>query len=310
MEKDFFDDTFLARWLSEELTVKELSDFEKHPEYLQYVRIKQTSDKLRFTSYDVDGAFNKMKVKQDCNKKAKTKSKVIPLYRYISVVAASVLLLVGMLFFYNNSKTTYTTNIASTKKIMLPDGSEMELQAHSVAKVAKNWDTNRNLGLEGEAYFKVKKGQKFTVNTDLGAVQVLGTQFSVNILNKSLFTVKCFEGKVRVKTPKNTLILMPGQAYQWVKGSEEDSQWNFSDKQPRWVSSSEVNFNKVPLPLVIESLKNHYNVSFDNQDSIPKEILFTGNFKINSLNSALYTIFSTVGLRYEISDSKVVKVLH
>jgi len=43
-----------------------------------------------------------------------------------------------------------------------------------------DWKNNRQLTLDGEAYFKVEKGSTFTVNTNNGSVTVLGTQFNVN----------------------------------------------------------------------------------------------------------------------------------
>jgi ferric-dicitrate binding protein FerR (iron transport regulator) len=41
----------------------------------------------------------------------------------------------------------------------------------------RDWKTNRNLTLKGEAYFKVK--EEFTVNTAIGEVTCSWTQFNV-----------------------------------------------------------------------------------------------------------------------------------
>jgi ferric-dicitrate binding protein FerR (iron transport regulator) len=46
-----------------------------------------------------------------------------------------------------------------------------------------------------EAYFQVKKGQTFSVNTTDGVVKVLGTHFNVK-QRKNYFEVNCFEGLV------------------------------------------------------------------------------------------------------------------
>jgi ferric-dicitrate binding protein FerR (iron transport regulator) len=43
----------------------------------------------------------------------------------------------------------------------------------------KKWADQRALTLEGEAFFKVQKGQTFSVNTTAGVITVLGTQFNV-----------------------------------------------------------------------------------------------------------------------------------
>jgi len=303
MGEDFFDDTFLARWLANDLTSEELANFEAHPEYSKYLHLKKTSDRLSFSEYNVDSAFASLKEKYSIKKE----TKIIPLYRYIGVIAAATVLLFGFIFFINNSSTTYKTKVATIENILLPDGSEMKLHANSVAKVNKNWDKNRSLKLQGEAFFKVKKGKKFSVQTDLGTVQVLGTQFSVNTFTKNLFTVKCFEGKVRVTTPQKTLILMPGNAFQLI--GKESSTWKFNQLQPTWVNSTEVTFNKVPLPLVVKSLANYYSLSIVNPQDIPEGSLFTGNYTTEDLKTALYTIFSTSGLRYELSKTNEVRIL-
>lgn len=302
MEEDFFDDTFLARWAANELTEEELARFKKHLEYSKYSHIKKTSDRLSFSEYNVDNAFNLLKEKRS----TKQETKVISLYKYVGAIAAAVALLFGFLFFFNNA-TTYQTEVASIEDILLPDGSEMKLHANSKASVSKNWDKNRSLELRGEAFFKVKKGKKFSVQTDLGTVQVLGTQFSVNTFTKNLFTVKCFEGKVRVTTPQKTLILMPGDAFQLI--GKESTIWKFNQLRPTWLTNAEVSFNKVPLPTVIKSLANHYSLKIVNPQDIPEESLFTGNYTTKNLKTALYTIFSTSGLKYELSKTNEVRIL-
>jgi len=55
----------------------------------------------------------------------------------------------------------------------------------------------RIIHLEGEATFKVLKGNSFTVLTPFGKVEVLGTVFTVKAAN-GLLNVQCSEGKVRV----------------------------------------------------------------------------------------------------------------
>jgi len=302
MKNDFFDDTFLARWMDSTLTKEELTLFKKHPEYLKYVQIKQVSNQLSFSDYNVDNAFEKFKAK----KTAKKKTIVIPMYKYIGAIAATVILLFGIFTFYN-SPNNYKTGVASTETILLPDGSEVLLHSNSLVKVNKNWGKDRSLELQGQAFFKVKKGKKFSVHTSLGKVQVLGTQFSVTNYNKDLFTVKCFEGKVRVTTPEKTLILTKGDAYQWT-GSNNIT-WTFDQTAPSWISKHLVTFNKVPLSVVALSLENHYSIKIINPENIPSSNLFTGNYTTKDLDTALYTIFSTVGLKYEFSKPNEVRIL-
>ena len=68
-----------------------------------------------------------------------------------------------------------------------------------------NWDTNRTLELNGEAFFDVEKGNTFTVKTSQGNVSVLGTEFNVNA-SVDFFRVSCYEGKVKVSEMLTTVI--------------------------------------------------------------------------------------------------------
>jgi len=303
MKNDFFDDTFLARWITNSLTLDELTKFKNYPEYQKYLKIKQASEKILFSEYDVDTAFKEV-ISQQQPKKT---PKVISLYKIIGAIAAVGILLFGLFIFKHTKAPHYKTEIAVLEKILLPDGSKMQLHANSTANISKKWDIHRNITLNGEAFFNVKKGKRFSVKTNLGIVEVLGTQFSVNSFNDELFIVKCFQGKVKVSTPQKTLILAAGDAYQWANNRIQ--KWKFEEKTPLWISKSEISFRNTPLPTVIKSLENHYEIKVINPKNIPQTTLFTGNYTKKDLNLALYTIFSTVGLKYELSNSNKVRII-
>ena len=62
---------------------------------------------------------------------------------------------------------------------------------------ASKWGEKRELELKGEAFFDVEKGKRFDVNTELGKISVLGTEFNV-LSRDSIFKVSCYEGLVQV----------------------------------------------------------------------------------------------------------------
>ena len=115
-------------------------------------------------------------------------------------IAASILLIVGISAFFflrydlNSHASTnnieYVTGKAEWKKILLPDGSSVELNANSQLSLTEEWNDGgtRKVWLKGEAFFTVKKipstNAKFTVVTKDLEVDVLGTAFSVNTRNK------------------------------------------------------------------------------------------------------------------------------
>lgn len=299
-----FDDTFLARWIIGEATPDEISAFKNYPEYKEFLRIKATSDNLSFSEFDEMYALNNLKTKLNTTKK----TKVISLYTWVSSVAACLLMLVGFLFFYN-SKDIYVTEIGSTSTVSLPDNSTMVLNASAEAKVnTKKWDKDRVVFLDGEAFFNVEKGATFTVNTHLGKIQVLGTQFTVNTIDENVFSVKCFEGKVKVFQNSDEYILTQGMALQMANGEKE--QWNFKETQPSWITENETKLNAVPLKQVITVLKRQYNVEVNNLKVLNSETLFTGSFTNKNLAEALYAIFGTLGVNYELETENEVRLLY
>ena len=74
------------------------------------------------------------------------------------------MLVVGLTYVYaptGPSEETYQTAFGTQMSVDLPDGSEAILNAKSSITFNNDtWDENRTVSLTGEAYFKVKKGEK------------------------------------------------------------------------------------------------------------------------------------------------------
>ena len=91
-------------------------------------------------------------------------------YRILQWTAAAVLLLlVGMLGVVSTYTKTVNCLPGEHKLATLPDGSTVELNAGSeLAYYPLKWKLERKLKFEGEAYFNVKKGNKFYVVSENG----------------------------------------------------------------------------------------------------------------------------------------------
>lgn len=296
-----FDDTFLARWIAGEASPEEVAAFKKHPDYKKYEHIQEASNALSFIEFNEEEAFNELKIKL-----SKT-TKIRPLYTWIASIAACAVVTIGFLFFSNQSKV-YKSTIAQQTSVELPDGSKMVLNASAEAEVdIKNWNINRNVFLKGEAFFKVKKGSAFTVNTSLGSVQVLGTQFSVNTVSDQLIIVKCFEGKVKVISTTGEALLTKGMAFQDHKSGIE--KWTFNENSPNWITAKETTLYKVPVKQVIMLLKRQYDLSIQQQELLNKEKLFTGTFSNTNLEKALYSVFGVLGVNYTLISENEIRIL-
>lgn len=291
-----YDDTFLARWLSGDISEDEKESFESSSEYHDYMKIIEGTSKFEAPSFDKQHLFSK--IRQNTNP---TKIKrLIPSWLYAA--AAVIVLVVGFAYMYTSAGETFKTGYGNQITVSLPDGSEAILNSKSSITFDENsWNDNRTVSLNGEAYFKVKKGEKFTVTNNLGTVEVLGTQFNVRTF-ADLFEVKCTEGKVKVTTTDTSALLTTGKAFSELHG--KSSNWDFNINDETW-KEGESNFRETPLKYVIEAIQNQYEVTFE-YDTIDTNQYFTGTFSHKNLNLALQTVFVPMEISYTFKDKNTI----
>ncbi len=296
------DDIFLSRWITGELSPEELTEFESHPEYEYYKKIMIGSDMLELSAeYDVDTALSK--IKQVKNTSAQHSKPILRLWPY-ATAAASIAIILGIFFF--NLDQSYTTHYGELVTVILPDGSEMILNAKSEASYnKKKWETNRTVSLQGEAYFKVKKGSKFTVSTKNGDVTVLGTEFNVQSYD-TFFEAICYEGKVRVTHSNDQEILTAGKAYRNIHNMPSEK-WTSDELKPSWVDKVS-SFRSTPIKYVFNELEEQYNIKIK-IDHIDTSTIYTGTFPNNDKEIALRTVFSTLGMQYKILQDNTTVVV-
>jgi len=295
MEQKYKDDTFLARWLNKDLSEEERIAFEKTHKYKEYAKIIEKMELFKAPEFDKETTFKAIQDK--INKQQKVR-KLVP--NWVYSVAASVVLLVGLFYFFNKDKV-YKTSYGQQLAVVLPDGSEVLLNAKSKLMLSeKDWHKgDRSLSLQGEGYFKVKKGSKFRVTTAMGTVSVFGTEFNVKS-NQDYFDVKCFEGKVSVQNRKQNAVLTAGTGYFKIKGkSAEHTQFNRA--VPAWISGESV-FESTPLRYVIQELEKQYELKID-AELVNQDQLFSGSFTNKNKEIALQTVFIPLQIVYSIRES-------
>ena len=298
MNNEHTDDTFLARWLNNDLTKEELLEFQKTETYKDYVKINKA------VGYFEGPNFNKEKVFDALQSKVKNQPKVkklVPNWMYAA--AASIAILFSFVYFLTNSNESFTTSFGEQMAIVLPDGSEVQLNSKSSLSYKKSdwFDGERTLELKGEGYFKVKKGSKFSVNSENGKVSVLGTQFNVKTLG-SYFEVLCYEGKVQVENKDTKEILTQGLSFRKIdKNISEKGSFNAS--KPLWLIG-ESSFKNVPLNFVLDEIEKQYNVKINNKN-VNLSMLYTGTFSNNQLDLALQTICVPLSIQFVVNNNTV-----
>lgn len=301
MEKHYLDDTFLARWVSGDLTNEELEAFKKSKDYKTFVKINEGSQKLKVPAFNKAAALDKLKQQLENQNQEPKVVKLIPTWAYS--VAAVLVVALGI-FFFMGSESRFKTGFGEQLAVTLPDNSKVQLNANSKLEFNKStWDDAREVNLKGEAFFDVEKGESFKVLTPVGTVEVLGTEFNV-IATKNYFEVQCHEGRVQVKSNTNReAILTPGKAFRIVNSEKEE--WTFTKTKPTWLQG-ETTFKNAPLSQVIKALENQFNVSIDaSKIDITKR--FNGGFPHKNLKVALKSVFTSMGISYTVKDkSKII----
>lgn len=189
--------------------------------------------------------------------------------------------------------------VAEITEIELPDHSVMTLNAGSSARYNENWKSERSIELDGQAFFKVRKGEKFTVKTKSGAVEVLGTSFDV-LAREGRFAVLCYSGKVKVTAGNEQAELAAAQSAEWKENRLVQSE--FDSQRPDW-RQGEFYFVDRPLREVLEELGRQFGVKVS-ADGIEGR-LFTGRFTNEDLNRALETVCLPMGMKYSLQNDEV-----
>lgn len=301
------EDTFLAKWLNNELDQERLTNFEQTEEFKEFNKIIEAVDNAVVPEYDIDKNFEATlkKIQQEKEKNPPKKEvkvkRLIPSWAY--AVASCVLIFVGYMYFFN--ETTHVTKIAQKQEISLPDGSTVFLNADSkISYKTYRFNSDKTINLSGEALFKVQKGNTFSVSTQQGTVTVLGTTFSVTDRN-TLYKVICFEGKVAVNSIKDKNIkLSKGEGY--LLKNNNSKTYETPQKEPTWVHNESV-FTATDIADVIAELERQYTVTITGKEHL-KPAEFSGRFTHNDINKAIKTVFSAMQIPYKIKDKNTIVI--
>jgi transmembrane sensor len=150
--------------------------------------------------------------------------------RMAAVLTATLLIATFVLLFFRGGQTEYRTQ-HNTETITLPDGSTVVLNMNSRLSFNNHWEHDRNVWLEGEAFFSVRKkavpGQvasytKFIVHAGQVRVEVLGTSFNVwQRENKTKVVLKT--GKIRLlkqdQDNTDTVFMKPNEIIELQEGT-------------------------------------------------------------------------------------------
>jgi transmembrane sensor len=192
----------------------------------------------------------------------------------------------GQLAYFTNSNTNHQNAINTVKtpkggqyQVILPDGSKVWLNAaSSITYPAAFAGNERRVKLTGEGYFEIttilrnKKKVPFIVETGKQKIEVLGTRFNVNAYDDETgIKTTLIEGKVKVTTENETVILKPNQEFNL---RSEGISTKKVDVEPAidWKNGDFI-FADEDIKSIMRKVARWYNVDVIYESDIPDENL-------------------------------------
>ncbi len=310
--KQHIDDNILAKFLAGEASISEINvvldwidSSEKNIEtFNEYEKIwsltRASSSQKPFDANISWGEFNKQLVSKQRKQR----------FLY-SGIAAAVIAFVVIFSQIINTETPISTSqfivvsIDTPVDTVLPDGSTIQLSAKSEIEYTFDLQTNTRVAkLDGEAYFDIKRDttQKFIVKTEYCGLEVLGTQFNVDMMENSDVQIDVLSGRVKLFLPQTS-----GDTIFLIITDNETAiismQSNTIEKQTQEASAfykvnNTIVFQNTDLSTIISELTKCYSVEIELDSTVDKTLKFTSSFKENSLEEILTIITQTHDLSF------------
>lgn len=197
-------------------------------------------------------------------------------------------------------------------KITLPDNSEVFLGAGSTLRYPKQFQSgNREVSLEGEAFFQVTKNPKqpFIIHTRSVQTMVLGTSFKIEAFKNHPLVVAVATGKVRVDDyagnhKKSLAILTPGQKVIYNEGAPVLAAAAIGDVEA-WKDGRLV-FNQRPLKDITAELERWYDVKINYRNKAKAGEVISITLQANIPLSKIMTVLGATGhFNYKINNKQV-----
>jgi ferric-dicitrate binding protein FerR (iron transport regulator) len=222
--------------------------------------------------------------------------------RWYQMAAASVVIISALAYFIydRSSDVIIQTQFGESRSVLLPDSTKVTLNSNSSLRYATGFQDNREVWLNGEAFFVVTSrpnGQNFRVHSDNVQVEVLGTKFNVNNRRgKSQIVLE--EGKVKLAVPNqiSPIVMKPGEM---VEVSKADNKMKKRTVDTGSYSSWRINkltFVSTSLEEIAQLLEDNYGykVTFGAEEL--KRLEFTGSAPVDDPGELLQKLVKVFDL--------------
>lgn len=277
-------------------------------------------------SFDKEKAFERFKArveKATVAEKQKQRFVQSHSFRIFYRVAAAILIILLPLAGYWGGMETVKSGFSdivveapmgARTKLYLPDGTLVWLNAGSKITYSQGFGVeNRNLALEGEGYFEVKKKEKlpFRINTEDLNLQVLGTKFNFrNYIEDDEAVVDLIEGRVELNRPfiagdKSTL--SPSDRYIMDKAKGNYRMSSIKPDNARAWTNGELFFNEERFADIARTLERAYNVDIEVADTVKNKRFYAGFIRNDVTIDKIFETFAATGrLKFEVRNNRYI----
>lgn len=222
----------------------------------------------------------------------------------VAVGLAMTLLVVFGIFWVNHSSVRiYETAKGQHSNIVLQDSTEIKLNSFSELIVTRQLlEKSRRVTLKGEALFHVQRtGTPFIITTEVGTIQVLGTEFNVRVRDGNL-EVAVLSGRVQLTGNKDgrdsSIILSTGQLSRCGSSSfpERPVALPFPD-YPGWTQGKFI-FYKSSLLDACKEIESQFDIEIKIEKPQLQHITLTGVITGQNADAALETLVQLTGNKF------------
>lgn len=205
------------------------------------------------------------------------------------------------------------TNKGEKSYLQLPDGTKVWLNSCTSLRYAEDYGhANRDIYLDGEAYFEVAKNKElpFVVKTNGIDVKALGTAFNISAyMEDAQLVTTLFNGQVAVRPTltRQEVLLEPNQVAVYYKSRNMIEVKSYDKKQFAQWRGGFLTFEMMYLQDITKLLERNYNVVFRYENQRIKKFKFSGSFRNNEdLSEILNVIKTNTGIRYQVLEDTIV----
>jgi len=187
----------------------------------------------------------------------------------------------------------------------LPDGTMGWLNSNSTLRYKGTFNTDRQVFLQGEAYFDVHKNPRkpFTVNTTDVSLKVLGTRFNIaSYENEDEVDVVLEEGKLlfNSKVMSGSYSMQPNELITYHKDSKAiTAEMVQPQKYILWTEGRLV-FRNDPLDVIARRLERWYNIEVTLEGKVNQDFRWRATFVDENLEEVLNILKYSLAIDYRI----------